>query len=154
MPTKSNEPTPATSGGSSLFAEFKAFALKGNVIDLAIGVIIGAAFGKIISSLVTHVIMPLMAAILPGEQGYLAWKVVVGGSEVRYGLFLGEVVNFLVIALALFIFLKKFLGWLVHEKQQKEMATTPPLSKEQELLTEIRDLLKQQAEEKPTSAKK
>src|SRR5580765_6499584 len=90
----------------SLLDEFKQFALKGNVIDLAVGVIIGAAFGKIVDSLVKHIIMPLVASILSGEQGYLGWKVVINGSEVPYGLFLGEVVNFLIVALALFLFIR------------------------------------------------
>ena len=58
----------------SFMTEFKTFALKGNVIDLAIGVIIGGAFGKIVNSLVQHIIMPLVGVILPGEQGYLGWK--------------------------------------------------------------------------------
>src|SRR2546426_4588902 len=88
----------------SIFDEFKNFAFKGNVIDLAVGVIIGAAFGKIIDSLVKHIIMPLVSVLLPGRQGYLDWKWVVRGKEVPYGLFLGEVVNFVIVALALFVF--------------------------------------------------
>jgi large conductance mechanosensitive channel len=125
----------------SLFDEFKAFAFKGNVIDLAIGVIIGAAFGKIVDSLVKNIIMPLVGVILPGKHGYLEWKWVVNGKEVPYGLFLGEVVNFLIVALALFLFIVKFLGWLMHTRKA-EVAAAPPLTKDQELLTEIRDLLK------------
>jgi large conductance mechanosensitive channel len=125
----------------SLMGEFKAFALKGNVIDLAVGVIIGAAFAKIVDSLVKHIIMPLLASILPGEQGYLGWKVTINGSDVLIGLFLGEVVNFLLVALALFIFIVKFLGWMMRTKKE-EIAAVPPLSKDQQLLTEIRDLLK------------
>jgi large conductance mechanosensitive channel len=125
----------------SLFDEFKAFALKGNVIDLAVGVIIGGAFGKIVDSLVKQIIMPLVGILLPGEQGYLGWKWVIDGKEVPYGLFLGEVVNFLIVSLALFVFIVKFLGWLMHTKK-KEVAAAPPLTKDQELLAEIRDLLK------------
>jgi large conductance mechanosensitive channel len=126
---------------SSLLGEFKAFAFKGNVIDLALGVIIGAAFGNIVSSLVKNVIMPLVGVILPGEQGYLGWKWVINGKEVPYGLFIGEVVNFLIVALVLFIFIVKFLGWLMRQKKE-EAAAPPPLTKDQELLTEIRDLLR------------
>src|SRR2546421_4618021 len=96
----------------SLYEEFKAFALKGNVVDLAVGVIIGAAFGKIVESLVKNIIMPTVGLVLPGEQGYLGWKIVVGRAEIPYGLFIGEVVNFLVVALALFFFAVKFVGWL------------------------------------------
>ena len=128
----------------SLAREFKEFAFKGNVIDLAIGVIIGAAFGKIIDSLVKHIIMPLVSLLIPGEQGYLNWKLVINGKEVPYGLFIGEVVNFLVVALVLYIFIVKFLGWLIRSKQEEAVAPPPP-TKEQELLAEIRDLLKARA---------
>ena len=103
--------------------------------------IIGAAFGKIIDSLVKHIIMPLVSVLLPGKQGYLDWKWVINGKEVPYGLFLGEVVNFLIVALALFLFIVKFLGWVMRAKKEEE-AALPPLTKDQELLTEIRDLLK------------
>jgi large conductance mechanosensitive channel len=129
----------------SLLQEFRNFALKGNVIDMAVGVIIGAAFGKIVDSLVKHVIMPLVAAVMPGEHGYLAWKVTVNGSEVPYGLFIGEVVNFLIVAAAMFFFIVKFLGWVtrMREKEEEAPAAPPPLTKDQELLTEIRDLLRQ-----------
>ena len=123
----------------SFVEEFKAFAFKGNVIDLAVGVIIGAAFGKIVDSLVKNIFMPLIAAIMPGDQGYLGWKWTVNGSEIHYGQFLGEVVNFLLVALILFICIRKFLGWMMRSKKD---AAPPPLSKDQELLTEIRDLLK------------
>ena len=128
----------------SLFEEFKQFAFKGNVIDLAVGVIIGAAFGKIIDSLVKHVIMPLISLIMPGEKGYVAWKFVVNGKEIPYGLFIGEVLNFLIVALALFIFIVKFLGWIMKERAAEAAPPPPPplITKEQELLTEIRDLLK------------
>src|SRR5436190_6318009 len=94
----------------SLYEEFRNFAFKGNVIDLAVGVIIGAAFGKIIDSLVKHLIMPLVSVFMPGEQGYLGWKWVINGKEVPYGLFLGEIVNFLIVTLALYIFIVRFLG--------------------------------------------
>ena len=125
----------------SLLDEFKQFALKGNVIDLAIGVIIGAAFGKIVDSLVKHIIMPLVSVVVPGKQGYLDWKWIIDGKEVPYGLFIGEVVNFLILAFVLFIFIVKFLGWVMREKKQ-EVAAPPPPTKDQELLAEIRDLLK------------
>lgn len=128
----------------SLFDEFKNFALKGNVIDLAVGVIIGAAFAKIIDSLVKHIIMPLISLVLPSEQGYLGWKLVVGAKEVPYGLFLGEVVNFLLVALAIYVFIVKFLGYAMRTRKA-EAAAPPPPTREQELLAEIRDLLKQRS---------
>ena len=128
----------------SFMEEFKAFAFKGNVIDLAVGVIIGAAFGKIIDSLVKHIIMPLIGLIMPGEQGYLGWKWMVNKVEIPYGLFIGEIVNFLIVALALFIFIVKLIGWIMKSKQAEAAAPAPPPppTKDQELLTEIRDLLK------------
>src|SRR5215471_1066659 len=124
----------------SLFEEFKTFAIKGNVVDLAIGMMIGAAFGKVVDALVKDILMPLVSILLPGQQRYQEWKSVIHGKEIPYGLFLGEVVNFLIVALAIFVFIVKLLGWLM-QARQAEAATPPPLTKEQELLTEIRDLL-------------
>jgi large conductance mechanosensitive channel len=124
----------------SLLEEFKNFALKGNVIDLAVGVIIGAAFGKIVDSLVKHILMPLVGLLLPGDQGYLGWKIVVGAKEVPYGLFIGELVNFVIVAFALYVFIVKFLGFVMKAKE----AVPPPPSKQEVLLAEIRDLLKAQ----------
>jgi large conductance mechanosensitive channel len=125
----------------SLFEEFKNFAFKGNVIDLAIGVIVGAAFGKVVDSLVKNLLLPLIGTVLPGDQGYAGWKWVINGKEVPYGQFLGDVVNFLLVSLAVFLFLVKFLGWLTQIRKEEEK---PPekLTKQEELLTEIRDLLK------------
>jgi large conductance mechanosensitive channel len=127
---------------SAMLEEFKNFALKGNVVDLAIGVIIGAAFGKIVDSLVKHIIMPFISVIMPGQQGYLAWKWVINGKEIPYGLFIGEIVNFLIVALALYLFIVKFIG-LIMKNKNEEAAAPPPPTKDQELLGEIRDLLKE-----------
>src|SRR5690606_21193983 len=118
------------------FQEFRAFAFKGNVIDLAVGVIIGAAFGKIVSSLVEDVITPLLLnpaldAVGAKNIAQLSWH------GVTYGNFLSAVISFLCIALVLF--------WLI-KAANKVVAPTeaaaPTITKEQELLTEIRDLLK------------
>jgi large conductance mechanosensitive channel len=127
----------------SLFEEFKNFAFKGNVIDLAVGVIIGGAFGKIVTSLVDNIIMPLVGVILPGNKGYENWAVTIGEKTIPYGKFIGDVVSFLILAAALFFFIVKFLGWLMKSKAA-EAAAPPGPTKDQELLTEIRDLLKQQ----------
>jgi large conductance mechanosensitive channel len=126
----------------SLFDEFKNFAFKGNVIDLAVGVIIGGAFGKIVTSLVDNIIMPLVGVILPGEKGYENWAVTIGEKTIPYGKFIGDVVSFLILAAALFFFIVKFLGWLMKSKAAAPAAPPAP-TKDQELLTEIRDLLKQ-----------
>jgi large conductance mechanosensitive channel len=125
----------------SLAEEFKNFALKGNVIDLAVGVIIGGAFGGIVKSLVEHVIMPVVSLVMPAEHGYTEWAFRHGDKTVPYGLFLGDIVNFVILALVLFVFVVKFLGFIMRTKQE---APPPPPTKDQELLTEIRDLLKSQ----------
>lgn len=125
----------------TLLDEFRNFAFKGNVIDLAVGVIIGAAFGKIVDSLVKNIIMPLVSLLIPGNQSYVQWKWVVDGKEIPFGLFLGEVVNFLIVALALFLFIVKFLGWIMRTRKQEASAAPPPPTVDQKLLTEIRDLL-------------
>ncbi len=138
----------------SLFDEFKGFAFKGNVIDLAVGVIIGGAFGKIVDSLVKSIIMPAIGVLMPGDQGYVGWKYTVTNvstgiaKEIPYGLFLGEIVNFVIVAAALFLFIVKFLGWLMKSKKQAAAAAppAPPApTADQVLLTEIRDLLKARA---------
>ena len=125
----------------TLLDEFRNFAFKGNVIDLAIGVIIGAAFGKIVESLVKNIIMPLISVITPAEQGYLQWKATINGKEIPYGLFIGDVLNFLLVAVVLFLFIRKFLAWMMRSREEETKAP-PPLTKEQELLTDIRDLLR------------
>jgi large conductance mechanosensitive channel len=107
-------------------------------------VIIGAAFGKIIDSLVKNILMPVLGVVLPGDQGYMGWKYVVNGKEIPYGLFIGEMVNFIIVAMALFFFIVKFLGWIVKEKTVTAAAVPPAPTRDQELLGEIRDLLKMQ----------
>src|ERR1700730_15651173 len=89
----------------SLFEEFKQFAFKGNVIDLAIGVVIGAAFGKIVDSLVKNIIMPLIGLFGASDQSYKEWKRVVRGHEFAYGQFLSDLVSFLLVALVLWVFI-------------------------------------------------
>ena len=115
------------------------------MIDLAIGVIIGGAFGNIVKSLVDNIIMPVIGVILPGEKGYEHWAATFDGKVIPYGKFLGDVVNFLIVAAALFFFIVKFLGWIMSLKKEETKAV-PVLTKDQELLIEIRDLLKQQTQ--------
>jgi large conductance mechanosensitive channel len=129
----------------SFFDEFKKFAFKGSVVDLAIGVIIGTAFGAVVKSLVDDIIMPLVGLILPGDHGYAGWVWQIEGKPIPYGKFLGALVNFLIIAVVLYVFIVKFVGWLM--RLREEQAAAPALTKDQELLIEIRDLLKQRAAE-------
>ena len=122
-----------------LVKEFKEFAMKGNVMDMAIGIIIGAAFGKIVSSLVEHIIMPVVGILLQGVNFQdLMFKV--GAAEIKYGMFIGTFVDFLIIAFVLFLIIKG----MNNLKRAKEEAPSPPAppTKEEILLTEIRDLLK------------
>ena len=127
----------------SLLDEFKAFAFKGNVIDLAVGVIIGVAFGKIIDSLVKHIIMPFISIFMPGEQGYLGWKWVVNGVEIPYGL-LHRRDRQLPDRRPGAVHLHRQVPGLDHEVQEGggRRAPPPPPTREEELLAEIRDLLK------------
>lgn len=136
-----------TKKAASLLEEFRNFALKGSVIDLAIGVIIGAAFSGIVKSLVDNIIMPLVSLVMPSEHSYQNWAFMIGEKPIPYGRFLADLVNFLILAFALYIFIVKFLGWVMRTKQ----AAPPPPSKEEVLLTEIRDILKEQA--KPQAAR-
>ena len=129
-----------------LLDEFKSFALKGNVIDLAVGVIIGAAFGKLVDSLVKNILMPVISLAMPSDTGYTAWKVTVGAKEIPYGLFLGDIVNFVIVAFAVFLFIVKVLGWLTRKRTAASPAPAPVVvsTRDQELLAEIRDLLRTQ----------
>ena len=129
-----------TKRAASFLEEFKAFALKGNVVDLAVAVVIGGAFGKIVDSFVKNIVMPLISLVIPGEQAYVNWKFVVGAKEIPYGLFLGEVVNFIIVAFAIFILLVKLVGSMI-KKRTEEAAIPPAPSPEVALLTEIRDRL-------------
>ena len=121
-----------------MLKEFKKFAFRGNVLDLAVGVIIGAAFGKIISSLVNDIIMPLIALILPGKVDFtsLMW------NNIKYGNFIQVVFDFLITAFAIFMFIKAInTAKDKLSKESPEEEATPVDSKE-ERLKEIRDLLK------------
>ena len=131
--------------------EFKEFAMKGNVMDMAIGVIIGAAFGNIVSSLTDNFINPLIAVIFGGnsEDGLqIGGQFTVRGVAFNYGSFLSAVVNFLIIALVLFLILKAIntatekAKKLAKKKEEEEAAAPAEPSEEVKLLTEIRDALK------------
>jgi large conductance mechanosensitive channel len=125
----------------SFASEFKAFALKGNMIDLAVGVVIGAAFGKVIDSIVKNVIMPLISYVTPSHD-FSAWSI----GRVKMGLFLNDVISFLIVSLAVFIVIVKVVGWLIRQREKPPEQQPPPVSKDEMLLTEIRDILKAQAE--------
>ena len=124
----------------SFIKDFKDFALKGNVVDLAVAVIIGAAFSAIVSSLVKDIITPLILtpalnAVGAKNISELKW------GEVTYGNFLAAVINFLVIALVLFIIIKKVISFQKKEVASPEAPAPPPLSTTDKLLTEIKEEL-------------
>ena len=134
--------------------EFKAFAMKGNVMDMAVGVIIGGAFGKIVTSLVNDIIMPPIG-LLVGGVDFTNLKVVIkkavveGGAEIapavtwNYGAFIQQVVDFTILAFCVFMMVKIMNKLLKKEEAKPAPAPAPPApSKEEVLLTEIRDILK------------
>ncbi len=121
--------------------EFKAFALRGNVLDLAVGVVIGGAFGKIVTSLVENIITPIIG-IITGGQNISGLMVKVGGAELKYGAFLQSVIDFIIIAFAIFVFIKAINKVTSQfKKEQVEEAVEEPVNPTDELLKEIRDIL-------------
>ncbi len=126
----------------NILSEFKAFAMRGNVVDLAVAVVIGAAFGKIITSMVDGIIMPLIGMLLGGID-VSGKTMTVGHAVVKWGLFLQTIIDFTIIAFAIFLVVKLMMSF-----QKKEAASPPPPTPEVVLLTEIRDLLKNNAKEK------
>ncbi|MDA2783106.1 large-conductance mechanosensitive channel protein MscL [Bacillus cereus group sp. Bc002] len=125
-----------------MWNEFKKFAFKGNVIDLAVGVVIGAAFGKIVSSLVKDIITPLLGMVLGGVD-FTDLKITFGKSSIMYGNFIQTIFDFLIIAASIFMFVKVF-NKLTSKKEEEKEEEIPEPTKEEVLLSEIRDLLKQQ----------
>ncbi|MGP1362682.1 MAG: large-conductance mechanosensitive channel protein MscL [Bacteroides sp.] len=125
----------------SWIQEFKAFAIRGNVMDMAVGVIIGGAFGKIVTSLVSDVIMPFIG-IFTGGINFAGLTATIGEAEIKYGQFIQNILDFLIIAVCIFLIIKAM------NSLKKEKETTPvepeikEPSNEEKLLTEIRDLLK------------
>jgi large conductance mechanosensitive channel len=134
------------------FQEFKTFAMRGNVLDMAVGVVIGGAFGKIVTSFVNDVIMPPIGVLL-GNADFSnlcvtlkAAVVDASGAEtapavvLRYGAFINTIIDFLIVAFAIFLVIKGINS--LQKKKEEEPAAPPAPTKEEELLTEIRDLLK------------
>lgn len=130
--------------------EFKEFAVKGNVVDLAVGVIIGAAFGKIVTSLVADIIMPPLGLLMGGidfKDKLIVLKPAVGkvpAVNLNYGLFINNIIDFVIVAFAIFLVIK---GINAMKRKEEEAPTVEPPAptKEETLLTEIRDLLAKKA---------
>lgn len=122
-----------------MFSEFKEFAMKGNVVDLAVGVIIGAAFGKIVSSLIEDVITPLILKPALDAANLSTIEQLVAFGGVKYGMFLSAVINFIIVAFVLFLIIK---GINNLKKKEEPAPNQPAAPTQEELLTQIRDLLK------------
>jgi large conductance mechanosensitive channel len=123
---------------NNFIAEFKAFAMRGNVVDLAVAVVIGAAFGKIVSSLVENIVMPLIGVLLGGVN-FTGYSITIGASVIKYGVFLQSIFDFVIIALAVFLAVR-----LMSRLQKKEAVEAKPVVVPEDiaLLREIRDSLK------------
>ena len=121
------------------FEEFKNFAMRGNVMDMAVGVIIGGAFGKIVTSLVDNVIMPLVG-LATGGYDLAGLSLKVDEAEVKYGLFVQNIVDFLIVAFCIFLMIKA-VNKVSKKKKEEEAPAAPEPTAEEKLLTEIRDLL-------------
>lgn len=121
--------------------EFKEFAVKGNVMDMAVGVIIGGAFGKIVTSLVDNILMPIIGS-LTGGINFAELAVTVGDANIQYGMFIQNIIDFIIVALCIFLMLKG-INNLNRKKEEPETPAAPAGPTQEELLAEIRDLLKQ-----------
>jgi large conductance mechanosensitive channel len=125
-----------------MLKEFKDFAMRGNVVDMAVGIIIGAAFGKIVSSLVADVIMPPIGMLM-GSMDFSDLVLALGEGEgaatLNYGLFINTVINFMIVAFAIFMLIKGLNS--MKKKEEAKPVEPPKPSAEETLLTEIRDLL-------------
>ena len=126
-----------------LFKEFKEFIARGNVMDLAVAMIIGAAFTAIVSSLVNDIVMPFLGYLI-GGMDFTAYVLTLGEASINYGTFIQNIINFLCIALVVFLMVKALNKF--KKKKEEEPKPDPEPSDEVKLLTEIRDALK--AEEK------
>ncbi|WP_156300554.1 large-conductance mechanosensitive channel protein MscL [Streptobacillus canis] len=131
-----------------MLKEFKEFIAKGNIIDLAVGVIMGGAFGKIVASLVNDIIMPVVGLIL-GYVDFKTLQIILKPAEgetpalaINYGMFIQNIVDFLIIALVIFLVLKALMKAKKQQPVEEPAPAEPVLTKDQELLIEIRDLLK------------
>ncbi len=120
-------------------SEFKTFISRGNVVDMAVGVIIGSAFGKIVTSLVNDVLMPIIGVFLGGLD-FSDLSIKVGDATIKYGSFIQTIVDFLIVAFCIFMIVKLFESF--KKKKEEEIEETPKKSDEVLLLEEIRDLLK------------
>lgn len=122
-----------------IWQEFKDFAIQGNVMDMAVGVIIGGAFGKIVTSLVNDILMPFFGLLLGGIN-FSDLQLSIGDATIMYGAFIQTVVDFLIISFSIFLFIRSINKFKKQEEEEESESSSP--SNEELLLTEIRDILK------------
>lgn len=135
-----------TANAKGFVSEFKKFVLRGNVLDLAVGVIIGAAFQSIVTSLTTNIISPILGIF--GKVNFNEFKLPIKGDAViTYGAFITDVINFIIMAFGVFIMIK-LINKISSIGKKAEEPKAPVITKDQELLTEIRDLLKDKKSKK------
>lgn len=127
-----------------MWQDFKKFALKGNVIDLAVGVVIGGAFSKIVSSLVDNILMPIVGLLLGGFD-FTTLQYTYADATIKYGQFIQNVVDFFIIAFSIFLFIRLLQKF--RKKQEVKSEVKAPTT-EEKLLSEIRDILKEQQQQK------
>lgn len=127
--------------GNKTIGEFKEFISKGNVIDMAVGVIIGSAFGKIVTSIVNDILMPLLGIVIGGLD-FTNLTLEVKDATINYGIFIQNVVDFLIVAFCIFVFIKLISSFTKKEEAKEEVKEKPKKDDTVVLLEEIRDLLK------------
>lgn len=127
--------------GTKTLKEFKTFISKGNVVDLAVGVIIGSAFGKIVSSLVNDILMPIIGIIIGGID-FSNLTIQIKDATIKYGIFIQNIIDFLIVAFCIFIFIKLINKVSKKEEEKKEKV----VSEEAKILKEIRDILKEKSQ--------
>ncbi|MGD6900337.1 large conductance mechanosensitive channel protein MscL [Bacillus infantis] len=126
-----------------MLKEFKKFAIKGNVVDLAVGVIIGGAFGKIVTSLVNDIVMPFLG-LLTGGVDFSERSVKIEDATIKYGAFIQSIIDFVIIAFSIFLFVRFINRLKSRHEQEKHVEEAPTIDAKEELLKEIRDLLKEE----------
>lgn len=141
MENKKKEKNRIIEKGSSTLKEFKAFISKGNIVDMAIGVVIGSSFGKIVTSLVNDIFMPLIGMIIGGLD-FSGLVIKVGDATINYGIFIQNVVDFLIVAVCIFLMIKVLAKFKKKEEVKEEKKTEDKEDEQVLLLREIRDLLK------------
>lgn len=127
--------------------DFKKFISRGNVVDMAVGVIVGGAFGKIVTSLVNDMIMPLIGVVLGGLD-FSKLNIVIGNAKIQYGTFIQTIIDFLIISFCIFMMIKLFEKFKKKEEVKEESEEEKQVSDEVKLLEEIRDLLKKNKQKK------